>query len=129
MTGEADTAHFANEIHSSAERLQNLINDIIKLSELEEDDLQLEFTPLDLYELAKDCAKAMKLPAQKNGVSLVVEGEPMIVNGSKTLLEELFYNLCSNAVRYNKWGGTEIKAAFREKAANKMYPKTNFMVQ
>ena len=94
MTNERDTEHFANEIHRSAERLQSLINDIIKLSELDNSDLKLEFEPIDLYALGK------------NEVTLLQEGGPVTINGNKTLIEELLYNLCSNAVRYNKKGGS-----------------------
>lgn len=106
MTNEEDTKHFAGEIHRSAERLQSLINDIIKLSELDDEDLQLEFESLDLYEMGKNCISQMEIPAQKHEVTLCLEGESVCVNGNKTLLEELLYNLCSNAVRYNKRGGT-----------------------
>ena len=106
MTDEHDTEHFADEIHRSAERLQTLINDIIKLSELDNSDLKLEFEPVDLYELAGNCIGQMKLSAEKNEVTLLLEGESATVSANKTLVEELLYNLCSNAVRYNKRGGT-----------------------
>ena len=106
MTNESDTEHFANEIHRSAERLQSLINDIIKLSELDNSDLKLEFEPIDLYALATTCIDQMQIAAQKNEVTLLQEGEPVTINGNKTLIEELLYNLCSNAVRYNKKGGS-----------------------
>lgn len=106
MTHGNDTQHFANEIHRSAERLQSLINDIIKLSELDDGDLKLEFETIDLYELAKNCITLMEMPAQKNEVTLLMEGKSTLVSGNKTLMEELIYNLCSNAVRYNKRGGT-----------------------
>ena len=106
MTNETDTKHFADEIHRGAERLQRLINDILKLSELDDESLKLEFEPLDLYELGRNCMAQMQLPAQKHEVAIALEGEPTVINGSKTLLEELFYNLCSNAVRYNRPGGT-----------------------
>lgn len=105
MTNEKDTEHFANEIHHSAERLQSLINDIIKLSELDDEDLKLEFETVDLFEMGQNCIAQMEMQAQKNEVTLCIEGESVLVNGNKTLLEELFYNLCSNAVRYNKKGG------------------------
>lgn len=105
MTNETDTKHFADEIHRGAERLQRLINDILKLSELDDESLKLEFEPLDLYELGRNCMAQMQLPAQKHEVAIALEGEPTVINGSKTLLEELFYNLCSNAVRYNRPGG------------------------
>lgn len=106
MTNETDTKHFADEIHRGAERLQRLINDILKLSELDDESLKLEFEPLDLYELGKNCMAQMQIPAQKHEVAIALEGESTVINGSKTLLEELFYNLCSNAVRYNRPGGT-----------------------
>ena len=106
MTNESDTEHFANEIHRSAERLQSLINDIIKLSELDNSDLKLEFEPIDLYALATTCIDQMQIAAQKNEVTLLQEGEPVTINGNKTLIEELLYNLCSTAVRYNKKGGS-----------------------
>ena len=86
--------------------MQRLINDILKLSELDDESLKLEFEPLDLYELGRNCMAQMQLPAQKHEVAIALEGEPTVINGSKTLLEELFYNLCSNAVRYNRPGGT-----------------------
>lgn len=105
MTGQKDTAHFAEEIHKSAERLQMLINDIIKLSELDDEDMPMEMETLDLYSLSKSAVELMQIPAQKNEIAIYLEGEPTPVNGNKTLLEELIYNLCSNAVRYNKRGG------------------------
>lgn len=106
MTSGEDTIHFANEIHSNAERLQSLINDIIKLSELDDEDLKLEFETVDLYELGEHCLASMALQAQKNEVAMYLKGEHVPLSGNKTLLEELMFNLCSNAVRYNKKGGT-----------------------
>lgn len=106
MTQGCDTVHFANEIHNSAERLQTLINDIIKLSELDSSDLKLAFEPFDLYSMAEDCISQMQLQAQKNEVTLSLEGEPVLINGNRTLIEELMFNLCSNAVRYNRRGGS-----------------------
>lgn len=105
MTNAEDTKHFADEIHRSAERLQSLINDIIKLSELDDSGLKLEFETVDLYEMGKSCIALLEMQAQKNEVSLYLSGEPVQINANKTLTEELFYNLCSNAVRYNKRGG------------------------
>lgn len=105
MTSGADTVHFAAQIHHSAERLQNLINDIIKLSELDDGDLKLEFEEMDLFEAAKNCASNMKIYAEKNEVTIQVEGTFTKLKGNKTLIDELVYNLCSNAVRYNKKGG------------------------
>lgn len=105
MTSGEDTIHFATEIHKSAERLQYLINDIIKLSELDSDETKIEFEPLNLHELALNCQAMMEIPAEKNEVTVEVEGYAVEIQGNKSLIEELLYNLCSNAVRYNKKGG------------------------
>lgn len=105
MTGGEDTIHFASEIHRSAERLQHLINDIIKLSELDDNDLQLEFEEIDLLEAIKNCAQNMQIYAEKSDVSLVVNGSAVSVLANRMLIDELLYNLCSNAIRYNKRGG------------------------
>lgn len=105
ITNGKDTQHFANEIRRNAERLLTLINDIIELSELDSDGNKLEFETLDLYELGKSCVATMEITARNSEVMLHLEGEHVPVNGNKTLLDELFYNLCSNAVRYNKKGG------------------------
>ena len=104
MTSGEDTIHFATEIHKSAERLQYLINDIIKLSELDSDDTKIEFETLDLHEMALNCQAMMEIPAEKNEVTVEVQGEATSVRGNRNL-DELIYNLCSNAVRYNKKGG------------------------
>ena len=105
MTSGEDTIHFATEIHKSAERLQYLINDIIKLSELDSDDAKIEFESLNLHEMALNCQAMMEIPAEKNEVTVEVEGYAVEIQGNKSLIEELLYNLCSNAVRYNKKGG------------------------
>ena len=105
MTSGEDTIHFATEIHKSAERLQYLINDIIKLSELDSDDTKIEFETLDLHEMALNCQAMMEIPAEKNEVTVEVQGDSTEIRGNRNLIDELIYNLCSNAVRYNKKGG------------------------
>ena len=120
MTGKEDTIRFSNEIHSnanrllslineihkSAERLQALINDIIKLSELDEADHQMEMEKIDLYKLAENCVQMMQVTAEKQGIRLTLQGESAMVMANKGLMDEVFYNLCSNAIRYNKPGGS-----------------------
>ena len=106
MTGKEDTIRFSKEIHSNANRLLSLINDIIKLSELDDSDLKLEFETVDLHDLGEQCIHSMQMQADKNEVTLHLEGASVPMNGNKTLLEELLFNLCSNAVRYNKKGGS-----------------------
>ena len=106
MTSGEDTIHFASEIHRGAERLQHLINDILKLSELDDGDLHLEFEEIDLLEATKNCVLNMQIYAEKNDVSVVVRGQTTHVLANKMLVDELLYNLCSNAIRYNKKSGS-----------------------
>lgn len=105
MAGEADTKRFANEIYQNANRLQELITDILRLSELDSEDFKMDYEPVDLYEVAADCLDSMELQAAKQGITLKLFGESVIISSNKTLMDELVYNLCSNAVRYNKKGG------------------------
>lgn len=106
MTGKEDTIRFSNEIHSNANRLLSLINDIIKLSELDEADHQMEMEKMDLYERAENCVQMMQVTAEKQGIRLTLQGESAMVMANKGLMDEVFYNLCSNAIRYNKPGGS-----------------------
>lgn len=105
MTGKEDTIRFSNEIHSNANRLLSLINDIIKLSELDEADHQMEMERIDLYKLAENCVQMMQVTAEKQGIRLTLQGESAMAMANKGLMDEVFYNLCSNAIRYNKPGG------------------------
>lgn len=106
MTGKEDTIRFSNEIHSNANRLLSLINDIIKLSELDEADHQMEMERIDLYKLAENCVQMMQVTAEKQGSRLTLQGESAMTMANKGLMDEVFYNLCSNAIRYNKPGGS-----------------------
>ena len=106
FTGKEDTIRFSNEIHSNANRLLSLINDIIKLSELDEADHQMEMERIDLYKLAENCVQMMQVTAEKQGIRLTLQGESAMAMANKGLMDEVFYNLCSNAIRYNKPGGS-----------------------
>ncbi len=106
MVKNGDVERFALEIHRNAKRLISLINDIIQLSELDykkEYDLVIE--DVDLYELARNCEVMLAPVAEKKNITLYLEGNSKIVSGDKELLEEVIYNLCDNAIRYNKEGG------------------------
>jgi two-component system phosphate regulon sensor histidine kinase PhoR len=108
MAAEEDIRHFAEEIYQNAERLQTLIGDTIKLSELDDENLKLEFEQVNLYELAERAVAAAAVAAAKLEVSLELIGEVVWLTASRELIEELLYNLCSNAVRYNKREGSVV---------------------
>ena len=115
MAGREDTARFAGEIHKNAARLLSLINDIIQLSQLDDDKRHNEYTELDLYKLAAECIKMLELNAKKQNVTMHLCGQPSRVYADKQLMEELLYNLCDNAIRYNNRGGSVTVTVDHEK--------------
>lgn len=108
MVSEKDTIRFAKEIHRNANRLLTLINDIIRLSQLDEPQDSTVFEQVDLYALAETCVEMLQMNAQSHNVTLSIKGEKKIVYGSRQMLDELLYNLCDNAIRYNKDNGRVI---------------------
>lgn len=106
MANEKDTKRFAHEIHHSSDRLLTLINDIIKLSELDDTELKPDFEQFDLFQSAQACIDMIEIWADKQEVFISLEGESCIITANKNLIDELIYNLCSNAIRYNYRGGS-----------------------
>ena len=100
-----DIPHFAGKIYDESQRLITLIGDIIKLSQLDEDQVPLERESVDLLEISRDVAQQLSSVAKKNGVSLVAGGTHGSVYGVRQVLSEMVYNLCENAVKYNQKGG------------------------
>lgn len=104
---DEDIKPFAATIRKQALRLVSVSEDIIKLSQLEENDEEntVSFTSVDIYEIAGRCAEALSINAKLRDVTISLNGESTFVNGNPSLLEELIYNLCDNAIRYNKDNG------------------------
>ena len=105
MASDADVIRFAKGIHSSSRRLLTLINDIIRLSELDGTEEEAAFERLNLYQLADTCVEMLRMSAEKHGVTISVSGSECYINGNKQMIEEVLYNLCDNAIRYNNEGG------------------------
>lgn len=105
MTNDKDTRRFAHEIHVSSDRLLSLINDILKLAELDDTDQQFEFERVDLYQVAQGCVDMLDIQAANQGIALELYGTSCFVMANRRLMDELMYNLCSNAIRYNNQGG------------------------
>ena len=100
-----DIPHFAGKIYDASQRLITLIGDIIKLSRLDENQVPMERESVDLLETARDVVQQLASVARKNGVTLVTNGSHGVVNGVRQVLGEMVYNLCENAVKYNRPGG------------------------
>lgn len=106
MAKPEDIKPFAGVIRKQALRLVNLSEDIIQLSQLEEsDDEDMSFESVNLYEIAQRCVEALNINAINKCVTLNLTGEECYVRGKAQLVEELVYNLCDNAIRYNKENG------------------------
>ena len=106
LAEESDIPKFADRIHKEAARLLTLIEDIIKLSQLDEDELRAEFVPVELSELCQNVLQELSQKAEKAGVTLHFSGSEQTVSGFEPSLYEMIYNLCDNAIAYNKPGGS-----------------------
>ena len=116
MASDEDVVRFARGIHNSANRLLTLINDIIRLSELDSGEAEEPFETLNLFELAENCTEMLQMNAEKHDVKITAVGEEGYIKGNRQMVEELLYNLCDNAIRYNNAGGSVTVSVKREDA-------------
>ena len=110
---------FAKSIHDETGRMISLVNDILKLSQLDEGGLNYHREYVDLFELSNTVADRLKTTADSAGVAIEVSGEPVKVFGVYNVLEEIVYNLCDNSLKYNKRGGKVSVTVGRD--ANRAY--------
>ena len=99
-----DTARFVGNIRKEATRLVSLINDIIRLSQLDEHNEPATET-VELTEVAKEVVEVLTVAAANKNVELIIEGEAQTIFGVRRYIYEIIYNLCDNAIRYNVDGG------------------------
>ena len=105
MVQGEEVKRYAKEIHHNSNRLLALINDIIHLSEMDRTEYEVQMQQVNLSELVQNNLGSLRVSAEQREVSLRYVGEPAIVYGNVGLLEELLWNLCDNAIRYNKEKG------------------------
>ena len=117
MAKEDDVRRFAGEIHKSSIRLLSLINDIIELSELDVMDGEMSTISVSLTEEAENCVEMLQMNAKKHGVDISIHksGEQGIIEANRDMIQEIIYNLCDNAIRYNHDGGHVVVSVFRRK--------------
>lgn len=108
-----DTDRFIGNIRKEATRLVNLINDIIRLSQLDENNETASET-VNLLEVAKEVQEVLSASAAKKTVTLTVGGEALTIHGVRRYIYEIIYNLCDNAIRYNKDGGEVTVDIYKE---------------
>ena len=105
MVNREDMIVFSERIYKEASRMITLVDDIIKLSKLDEDSVEVEHEDVDLYEMAGDIVERLGMSARKRSVFVELDGEPVILYGVKQVLDEMIFNLCENAIKYNVPGG------------------------
>ncbi|MGE4277603.1 MAG: ATP-binding protein [Lawsonibacter sp.] len=106
MVEPEDIAGFAGDIYKESQRLIALVEDIIHLSRLDEGGPSLQREPVDMLELARNVSKRAEPLARQAGVTMAVAGAPFLVQGVPAVLDEMIYNLCDNAIKYNRPGGS-----------------------
>ena len=105
MVKPGDLPRFVGHIHAEAARLVTLIDDIIRLSQLDEGD-EMPRETVDLLTLSQEAADDLKTAAAEKNIAIAVEGESETIGGVRRLLYEVIYNLCDNAIKYNVEGGS-----------------------
>lgn len=103
---EGEIRRFCGEIHKNAGRLLTLINDVIRLSELDDSETGEVLEPVNLLDIAKACVNMLQINAEKHHVFISVRGENTVIMATKQMVEEVLYNLCDNAIRYNRENGS-----------------------
>lgn len=102
---EEDVRAFAGRIYKEAQRLITLVEDVIRISQLDEGEVPYEWTETDLYQTAKNVFGTLSEAAKKQDVHLYIEGDRVQLHTVPNILEEVLFNLCDNAIKYNKPGG------------------------
>lgn len=105
MVRQEDIPEFADRIYKEARRLIHLIEDIIKLSKLDEESVELEKEEVDLYNLTRDICTRLAPQAVEKKVHIEVQGERVNYRGIRQILDEMIYNICENAIKYNVENG------------------------
>ena len=106
VVAQKDVMDFSQGIYDEAQRLIHMVEDIIRLSELDETELHRETGPIDLYDFCRREVERMRPEADRRGVTLLLQGEAATVQGNAQILGELVYNLLDNAIKYNKPQGS-----------------------
>lgn len=101
-----DMYGFSERIYNEASRMITLVEDIIKLSRLDEGRVELEKEEVDLYVLTREICSRLSLQAEKKHVRIEMQGESVVCVGIRQILSEMIYNICENGIKYNKDGGT-----------------------
>ena len=101
VVAQKDVPQFAEKIHSESQRMIQLVEDIIKLSHLDESE-ELVMEPVNLYQISEEVLDSLSAKANERHINLHLLGEPAYITGNHALIHSLIYNLCDNAIIYNR---------------------------
>ncbi len=105
MVQPEDVPRFAGKIYDESRRMITLVGDIIKLSQLDSKEVHVTFEEIDLYDTCAAVISHLEMAAAKREVTFSLVGEPVVIHGVEQIVEEIIFNLCDNAVKYNHPGG------------------------
>lgn len=117
MVREEDQPRFLKQIYDEAQHMVSLIENIIKISRLDEGVDALPTDKVDLYDLAQTVVKQLTSKAESKGITMELTGGHVTIKGVKTLLYEMIYNLCDNAIKYNNENGAVLVSVKKTKDA------------
>jgi len=100
-----DVRRFSGKIYDESQRLITLVGDIIKLSQLDDSEMIVSKDKIDLYALCEDVISHLELAAAERNVQIELSGPHLIINGMEQIVEEIVFNLCDNAIKYNHENG------------------------
>lgn len=106
MVKKEDIPEFADRIYKEATRMTTLIEDIIKLSRLDEQSDMMPFEAVDLNRVTEEVVDSLQAVARQRKITITVDGDVPTINGVRQIIYEMIYNLCDNAVKYNRDGGS-----------------------
>ncbi len=106
MVPQTDMTAFAGKIYGEAQRMIRLVEDILRLSRLDEGAAGMRWEELDLYDAAQSAVRSLSAAAELGGICLRVEGGPTVISGVPQLVSGILFNLTDNAVKYNRPGGS-----------------------
>lgn len=105
MVKQQDVPQFSRQIYTEAQRMIRLVDDIIRLSHLDEGDESLQKESIELYALAEETKESLQKAAEKAHITVLLTGEPVSIQGIRQQVSGIVYNLCDNAIKYNHENG------------------------
>lgn len=103
---EEDIPRFAGKIYDESQRLITLVGDIIKLSQLDDKEVDVKFEDIDLYDMCSAVLSHLEMAASKHNIRLNLGGDHLKIHSAEQIVEEMIFNVCDNAIKYNRENGS-----------------------